>query len=198
MFLFGMFLQVRIFDRSILLPFFAIAGVTYLHRLAAYGAFSRSPWFATARACGSLIVALGFAAWLPHPVGGTAGSLCGAAVFAGAAAYAGALGDWSARQGWVETEVKARAAVRWLLASIGIAAVALLVHLVLSDPGRARADSTYQPDTVFGRPLEGWGPGIAFILIAGASIVGLLKLRSTSQLIRHSLRAQPDPPLVEV
>ena len=188
----GMFLQVRIFDRNVLFPFFAVACVVQLEKLGSYRALGRSRRFTTARACGYLVVVTGFAAWLPGPVGGTAGALGGWAIFVGLWGYAGALRDWSLLQEWMEPAAKARSAMAWLVATVGLSVAALLIHLIVSDPGVPAPTSNYSPSSIFGRPLVGWGPSIAVTAIAMASIVGLLKLRATSQVIRHSLRAQPD------
>jgi hypothetical protein len=192
-YLLGLFLQFRIGDRSILLPFFAAACVVQLGKMRRSEALRSSPRFTATWVTGWVTVVAGFAAWLPSPVGGTASAAVGGAIFAGSALYAESLRDWSVAQGWEEPARRARSATWWLGAVGVLFAVALLALVVLVDPGPANPMSGYQPSTMFGRPLEGWAPGVVLVAISVVMIVGLVKLRGAQHLIRHSLRAQADP-----
>jgi hypothetical protein len=138
----------------------------------------------------------GFVALVPAIEPGTPAAVVTLAMTVGVAAYAGTLRDWSLRQGWEPPAAKARTAQQWLAAAVAILVVALAVFVVAVEPGPA-TDPHYSPSTILGRPLDGSGPLAVLVVLAGVGLVGILKLRKASQLIRHSLRAQPDAELVD-
>lgn len=74
--------------------------------------------------------------------------------------------------------------------------VGVTAFLLTADRGPSDPTEGFTPAAILGRPVEGWAPGVFIVVIAVVSIVGLLKLRAASQLIRHSLRAQPGADLV--
>lgn len=196
-YLVSMFLTFTIDGRPVLLPFFAVAGLVYLGRLAAYGALRSSRWFAVTRVCAAVTVAGCVAAWIPPLDLGACLWVVGLAMALGPAAYVGALRDWSLAQGWAPPAAKARAAQVWFFGALGVLAAGLVALVVAVDPGPVGPDPSYSPSSLLGRPVEGWVPGVVFVVSAVLLVGGLLKLRGASQLIRHSLRAQPDATLVD-
>ncbi|MGN6694322.1 MAG: hypothetical protein ACTHN0_09100 [Aquihabitans sp.] len=194
-FILALFFQVRIGDRSLLLPFFGVGAIGLLVTLSRYKAFAASTWFRVTMACAVIGTAAAFVALIPVVEPGTPSAVTTLAMTVGLAAYAGVLHDWSVRQGWEPPAAKARTAQTWLAASAGILVVALAAFVISVDPGPA-SDEHYSPSTILGRPLEGWAPLVVLVVVAVTGLVGVLKLRKASQLIRHSLRAQPDAELV--
>lgn len=199
-YLVGVFVQFSIAGRPVLLPFFAVAAAVYLTRLVPFGVFGRSRWFTLARVCAVVTAAASFASWIPALDLGACLSVSGVAMALGPGAYAGALRDWSVAQSWDPPAAKARAAQVLLLAVPAILAAGIAALVVFGDrsPASVEPSPSYTPSSVFGRPVEGWAPGIVLVVVAVILIAGLLKLRGASQLIRHSLRAQPDATFVEV
>ncbi|MCU1371870.1 MAG: hypothetical protein JWO77_3064 [Ilumatobacteraceae bacterium] len=193
----GLVVQFSIEGRPVLLPLFAAASVVMLRRLSSYRALRSSPWFAVTSVCAVITAVACVAAWIPALDLGACLWVAGIAMALGPGAYAGALHDWAVAQGWAPPAAKARTAQVLLLAVPAILAAGLAVVLVAVQPGPVGPDPSYSPASVFGRPLEGWVPGVVLMANAVILVVGLLKLRGASQLIRHSLRAQPDAELVE-
>jgi hypothetical protein len=189
------FVQFRLDDRSVLFPFFALAGLIELRRVASYRALSRSRWFEAARACGVVAAVAGFVALVPVVEPGGLSAIATASAGFAVFCWAGVLHDWSVAQGWSPPAEKAASARRWLLAGAVAFVLWLAAYVAAVEPGPA-LDDRYSPSALFGRPVEGWTPPVAILVTAVLSIVGFVKLRRASQAIRHSLRLQPDGVLV--
>lgn len=192
-FIIGLFLQVRVDDRLVLLPIAAAAMVWQLRRLQTF-ASSPEAQRAWRGAIGSaaLAVPLGLVGLIPPVEPGLVSVLSSILLLFGTISYCSLLAHWARRTAWSDAAVAFDRARLWTVTNLGVVGVGVAALLLLGRRSIAGEEGDIVPGVVLGRVFGGALVVAVLLVVTGLWIGAMVSLQMANRKVRAGLRAQPD------